>query len=317
MYKLAAIGDIHLTTETINRKNIDKSIIAKLQFVVAKCLEEKVDALLLTGDIFDNVNKYIPSTVIKNIAGLFKRLPQVFYVLGNHDRHKALNLDKEDEPVAILAELSGNMIDIDNRTVIAGNYNLIGRQWQKTYDLGSTEGLECPQELNPRQTLMLTHSYLLPKQYNVAGQFLEYESLKNPCWMYIVGHYHNRIGIIKKELGNIIVPGSFTRIKTNETHNPVMYIINLPSEQITEIEIPCEPIEKVFEDVATEKQINQLKKGISEFVLSLKADKEIFTKEVFMEVYSELVNNMTPKDEEKSRKIIGYTQNILDRELIN
>jgi len=81
--RLLHIADVHL-----GRKGRDEDILKQLQKVVEVCIEERVDLLLIAGDLFDRspVPPPVKRALTEVLQPLRERAIQVVAICGNHDR---------------------------------------------------------------------------------------------------------------------------------------------------------------------------------------------------------------------------------------
>jgi len=315
MTKVAVFGDLHMGVKTGTREDIAEALLKKLEFAGDWCEESGVEKALFAGDFFENVNHYLPTSIMLRFADQIKRFKYAGYITGNHDWHVSMGLKWEDEPIGMLHNLTGNMVNLNNETYKLDGFTILGRAWEKKYDLGRSEGLECPENHDPEKTIMLTHSYLLPAKHNIMDQYVSYENLKNPCKMYLVGHYHDSLGHMKYGNNHLLIMGSLIRNKVSETHTPYFYCLTLEDGKnikVETIEVPHETMDEVFIDNSADRQLIKLKDGISEFVSSLSTTQEVLTKEVFIEMLAETAKKEIP---EHAESVITFTQDVLDEKL--
>lgn len=293
----AVFGDLHFTHKTNTRPDAGTDILKKLRWSASYCKDAGIREVLLSGDIFDNLNHYTPFSYIKALAEILQTFDKVFYITGNHDYHKAFGLDWEDEPIGMLHELAGNMINLDGGDPypITNGYLLVGRKWKKKYDLGKGEELECPEGLDPKKTIMLTHSYLVPEEHNVMDQYVSYESLQNPCQLYLVGHYHDSLGCIPYGDKELLIMGSVFRKAVNEHHAPSFFIVDTSNiKNPKRVVIPHREPEDTFIDTSAERELLKIKEGVATFVSTLKGTRTVMTKEDFMKAISEVAQAEVP-----------------------
>ncbi|MBM7615944.1 metallophosphoesterase family protein [Alkaliphilus hydrothermalis] len=92
MLKFIHIGDVHLDTtfysrESAIREKLRGSLRMAFLEVIEACILEKVDALLIAGDLFDNhqLSFQTEELLIKSFNRLNEHNIKVFYATGNHD----------------------------------------------------------------------------------------------------------------------------------------------------------------------------------------------------------------------------------------
>lgn len=92
MFKFIHIGDVHLDTHFYSkkpalRKRLREGLRSAFQEVIQCCIQEKVNALLIAGDLFDNAQLSFQTEqlLIQQFQQLSQHEIQVFYSTGNHD----------------------------------------------------------------------------------------------------------------------------------------------------------------------------------------------------------------------------------------
>ena len=315
MERIAVFGDLHFGMKTGTRSDVAGPLLEKLRFAALYCEVNDIDKALFSGDFFENVNHYITASIMLEFVSILERFKWVGYVTGNHDFHVSMGLSWEDEPIGLLHAQTGNMQNIDTCPVKIEGFDLIGRSWRKKYDLGDGEDIECPEDLDPAKTIMLTHSYLVPEEKNVMDMYTNYESLQRPCKAYLVGHYHDSLGHLRYGDNHLLIMGSVIRNKVSETHAPHFYCLTLEEGEdikIEEIDLPHKPIEVEFIDNQVDRTLVKLKKGISEFVDSLTVTREVMSREDFMGVLAPIAHKDVP---EKASRVVAHIQSVLDEKL--
>ncbi|MEE0699506.1 MAG: metallophosphoesterase [Bacilli bacterium] len=117
--KIAQISDLHFPT-TMNDN--------KLKKIVKKISDEKVDILVLTGDIFDERTAYDEMKKACKTLGNIKTKSGIYFIFGNHDDNhytKRKNYGEDD----LLNELNKNDIKVlaDETVLINNDFYIVGR----------------------------------------------------------------------------------------------------------------------------------------------------------------------------------------------
>lgn len=312
MVKIAVVGDLHLSMGTESRELPVLDTITKLEFIRDYCAGKGINDLILLGDFWDNLKQYFPSTLILKVAHILREFGCVYFLMGNHDYHKALGLGWKDEPIGLLMGLVPQMSLLVEQKI--GNYTLIGKSWKKDYDQNLLADFECPEGYDPQKTIIAVHAYLLPKSENVMMKFHQLEDIENPVNTYLVGHYHKRLGFVQTENTQAVIPGSLTRIKSSESHNPAFFVLDLGSDDLYStsklVEIPIKDGNLIFKDMSEEKQIKRLNEDIKDFVKTLNRETKVMTHEDFSEAFAEISAIDFPED---SIKLNSYANHILDK----
>ena len=316
MLKVAVVGDPHISLGTETREDPFSDTLAKLDYISQTCVKQGVHVLIVTGDFFDNMSKYIPTSVYQKIAVCFDRFKVVYFVTGNHDFHKSFNYLWKDEPIGNLFHHCNNMVYLDENPTLIGNYRLFGRSWKKDFDRRAAEDLSCPEGYSPAESVIVCHAYLLPESEQVMGMFINIEDLQNPVNNYIVGHYHKRLDVVKRGEVSALIPGSLTRIKSSEEHIPACFVLDFDSPDlmgsVEVMYIPVRPLNEVFKDVSEDKDISRKNAEISDFVKTLKSDVVVMTRMDFIESFATIASLDFPGDGDK---LCAFTNHVLDKNI--
>jgi len=320
--KFVFIGDIHMSRETESRRNAYLDTLDKMEWLATETLRRWHGAVLvITGDIFDNLNQYLPATALTRLAEILQRFQRVYYIMGNHDWHRSAGYAAEDEMPAVLERMAGNIRRLDDGSEVfdeESGFHIIARPWRKEFDLRESAALECPDGYDTAHTLILCHAYLLPKAQNPLGQYNSVESLKRPAAFYIVGHYHGQLGMLmfkaptEDRMFRVLVPGSLTRIRVDETHNPKAYFVELSKGGIIQseaVDIPCRPHAEVFVDRTDTKAIQNIRDEISGFVSQLQVSREPMTKDGFLAAFRVKAEEGVPED--RRAAVFGFMDGVI------
>jgi DNA repair exonuclease SbcCD nuclease subunit len=243
---------------------------------------------LFEGDFVDNINQYMPAKYFFRLVSILSRFRQVFFIIGNHDYHKALGLSWEDEPIGLISKFVPGMKLLTEEKI--GKYTLLGRNWKKDYDRNVASEFECPDGMDPTKTIMAVHAYLLPKSENVMMKFNQLEDLENPVHLYLVGHYHKNLGWVTTVNTQALIPGSLTRIKSSENHTPTFFVLDLDSDDLkascVAVPVPALDGNIVFKDLSDKKQIQFLNSDIKDFVKSLDREISVMSMDDFISAFA-------------------------------
>ena len=119
--KFIHVSDLHLGKKQYNLKERYNDYFRAFQWVLDFAVSEKVDFLLISGDLFDSKNIY-PSV-----------LSEVFYSIRNFKERSSLELDREipmiciegnhDNPIYTTRSWMSFLADLDLIVLLAGDYN--------------------------------------------------------------------------------------------------------------------------------------------------------------------------------------------------
>ena len=271
--KIAVMGDLHIGCNDYSEKRAS-DFSHKFNEAIDIALKQKVQAILLLGDVFDSsaYRRSIDSFAlyIHEIApGLVKarelNVP-ILAIMGNHEFGRG----REGGELNILADLGFVHLLKDNMFELNGN-KFFGISWRNSKE----EFLEVLQKFKPDKN----NSFLLLHQF-VSGSMaipkdlceIDNVSLKNYTKVF-VGHHH-----IHESFGNICIPGSL------EVHNVleltrkkpkgfVVYDTNTGKEDFIEMAIE-RPIKYLDLDVSS-KTKSQAEKEINEWILKSSESKAL------------------------------------------
>ncbi|SCY97084.1 metallophosphoesterase family protein [Alkaliphilus peptidifermentans] len=141
MFKFIHIGDVHLDThfysrDTDLRERLRNSLRDSFNRVINTCIEERVQALLIAGDLFDNDKLSFQTEVflLKRFSKLKEHDIQVFYATGNHDpgdiNYRA-NSIKWPENVHLINDESIRVIEVIKENEVLAKIVSVGHKCKK------------------------------------------------------------------------------------------------------------------------------------------------------------------------------------------
>ncbi len=220
MVRIAHLADTHLGYKQYNLDEREKDIYDALEEISAKILEEHVDIIVHSGDLFDS-SRPTPQAyrAFKNFLKKIDGKAKIFSVLGDHDRPKSRGIAPHilfEDQMQILG-VGGNAqqqhLNIGGRdVVVAGLSNLT-----RSYRVVLVEELKKLSTLkfDGKISILLLHEGI-DKFLPFEGSFELYmdELPKNFDYL-AMGHLHTRIraSVGKSELG---YPGSSEVLRRDE-----------------------------------------------------------------------------------------------------
>jgi exonuclease SbcD len=271
--KILHTGDWHLGKRLFKEKRLPEQE-GFLAWLLETLLREKIDALVISGDIFDSPNP--PHEALKLYFDFLKRAVDqsdlsVYIIAGNHDSPKFL-----DAPKAFLGEkqiiVQGQLADDDGRAAIFHTLNCRGEKLElvllpffRSFDLhnlapiqnGEEEtsllGLtkifdDLPAKKGPR--ILVAHH--LFGHFEPAGSELTVAlsglssvplSLLEGRFDYVaLGHIHKR-QVLREENPRVVYAGSPLPFRFSENRNKSVEILEIgPAGDIksAKLEIPCQ-----------------------------------------------------------------------------
>lgn len=264
-------GDWHLTDNRPENRTDDyeKTVLRKLDFLLQKAVENKVEMILHPGDIFDSPKPsyYFFTKVMKRI----KRIHPIWFACcyGQHDlRYR----NKDDTALKALAlACSGNIVlDLNDHNFISK----IG-----IYSAGYGEEVPDFMKAYGWFKILLTHRMIVYDKLWKSQESFEYCNTflrKNKFDLIVSGDNHNSFRYV---LGNrsLFNCGSMMRSTIAQVHHkPIFYIMDTSKGMISleQYYIPIEYAEDVFRmnKIEQEKDRNN---QLDAFVSGLSEHKEM------------------------------------------
>jgi len=219
MVRIAHLADTHLGHKQYNLEERENDIYDVLEEIGDIILEEKVDIVIHSGDLFDSSR---PTTqtyyMFKNFLKKLNGKTKFFAILGDHDRPKARGMaphklfDDQIETLGVAGTAEHREVEVNgDRVLIVGISNLSRSYMPLLMDeLGKLEKIE---RKNPSILVM----------HQAIDQFLPFEdawevaftALPKTFDYYAMGHLHSRIKASVGQ-GELAYPGSSEIIRSDE-----------------------------------------------------------------------------------------------------
>lgn len=212
--KFAHITDPHFTSVAPSSRidNFVEASFAKFEWVLQRCVDEKADALLITGDLFST------PTQIDQIKNRLKALilkygVRVISIPGNHDllHYNVGYIDRTSYMAMASPEV---MIDLSGQP--EGEYH-IGDWIIKMHPFG-----EAFPMVNIKNTIILSHCFY---NYDKEDRLSVHRQHVYKCGAKFVlfGHDHNQYQVEDNNGTLVVRPGALTR-GTSHTENRVRVV---------------------------------------------------------------------------------------------
>ena len=239
MFRFLHIADIHLGKYQHQSAERYGDYFAALESVVAHARREKVDALLIAGDLFDEQEP--AAETIRRAARALRPLREagisVYAIEGNHDRRKrtepACALDilagegylhllrpsVEDQKLTLPPhdeEKGGALVDAAEGVVIAG-LGFLGHSIEE-YHRQAAEQL--PEDAF---VILLSHAMVSPDEQTLEYGCIAYddlEPLRERVGYLALGHRHTRVGLEGELDGWVFNPGSLEYVNSLDYRLP-------------------------------------------------------------------------------------------------
>lgn len=321
-FSILTMGDIHISdiNPRSRKDNFKETILGKIEQLLQLSIKLKVDAVEVTGDIF---NIKIPTKnshdLTRELITLFKRFKcPVYAIPGNHDL-TADDLDTlSEQPISVLFA-SGAIKNLSHEVITKKGLkvSLVGIPFTK--NIGDLTNLKIPPKDDAAAQICLMHIYASPNGGKLFKERLygydELAALGSDA--FVLGHYHVNQGIQWLDKKCFVNLGSISRGTLAEEsieHKPEFGHIKITGGEGLETVITAEaipviikPAEEVFDlqKRGTEKKENaDIQKFVEHLVTEATTDdKEKLTIEDHMgkmDVEKEVYNTVIELIQEAS-----------------
>lgn len=254
--RLLAVGDLHLrsTAPAVRKDDFLMTMDRKLDFIFETARNERTDAVVFPGDVFDKSNP--PHGLVEYAVRKFKDSGLTFlFVYGQHDL-RYHTLDKKNSPLGVLATALGK-----NAIVLCENSFDLVAQDVRVRVYGSSWGESIPETLSSANStkeksvgtyaVFVLHRPVTVDRLPWTHEYLLHTSeLVDACPgadVFVVGDNHKRFIDVINDV-QIVNMGSVMRQTADQKfHDPGVEILTFGKSGISNKFIPI-PIESdVFE----------------------------------------------------------------------
>ncbi len=178
---IAHVSDSHLGYRQYGLVEREKDLYTCFEEVVSKAIEEHVDVVVHSGDLFHSPNPPPQAyrSAMRALKGLKQRGIPFLYVMGQHDRPKTQAL----APTSILEDMD-LLIHLSHRPYVSGDYSIVGLDYARGQVL--KEKLYGLKPLTRKSVLAM---HVLLKEVSPLGEFSINEIPKGFIY-YALGDYH-------------------------------------------------------------------------------------------------------------------------------
>ncbi|HJZ19288.1 MAG TPA: DNA repair exonuclease [Candidatus Nanoarchaeia archaeon] len=269
MVKFAHMADIHLGGW--RHKELQDLNFQSFQKALNMCIDEKIDFLLIAGDLFDTA--YPPIEILKETFAEFRRLKDsgipCFIISGSHDYSVSGKTFLE---VLEKGGFCKNVTDFDEtekgiilNPTIHNGVALYGFPGKKSgLDLKDLKKIKLKPSENKFKILMLhtTIDKAVESLGNLPIDFVEADSLPETDYC-ALGHIHIRLQYKQFVYPGPLFPNNFAELETLK-HGSFCMIDTNNEKPVKTIEIPIKKIESVYVTItdgltATDEIISKLK----------------------------------------------------------
>lgn len=280
MVRIAHLADTHLGYRQYNLEERENDIYDVLEEIGDKILEEKVDIVIHSGDLFDSSRPrtktyYVFKKFLKRLNGRTK----FFAVLGDHDRPKARGMpphklfDDQIRTLGVTGTAEHQEVNINGEKILIVGISNLSRSYSALLadELKKLENIEqtCPKILVMHQAI----DKFLP--FEDAWE-IAFTSLPKTFDYYALGHLHARTKASCGE-GELAYPGSSEIIKSDEIPSweksgKGFLIVDIEDEEVKVTDVN---LERIRPQVRGKIDYSNLDYEIEELVRSLSFDEKL------------------------------------------
>ncbi len=325
---IAHLADTHLGIRLYGFDWTYDAILEHFKQAFTRALEEKVDAIILAGDLFDKPrppNKAL-KTVIELVSQAVEKGVRVYGVLGEHDLPKVTDIPPQLlVPGLHVFGLSGSQVDciaVDGREYCIGGVNHLPLKYERGMKAKLVSMINSVVAKMNNKSVLVMHQNIASFEMFEPG--LEINEIPEKPLYVAMGHLHRRI-IYRRENGQLIVyPGSLDILKRDEIsewkkNGKGFYLVDLsgdePQVQPVDTEvIPQELVEAYLKELETKvsavaSKLPRDKKSILHVIVLLKTSEKTDVLPIIKRIVSRYSQNISVRVEKK------YVEEELGREV--
>lgn len=250
MIRVAHLSDTHLGYRQYNLEEREQDIYDVLDEIADKILDERVDIVIHSGDLFDS---WRPTTqayyAFKSFLGKLKGKPKVLTILGDHDSPKRRGMAPHmlfDDKIEILGlnEASHHVLNLNGQDVLVAGISHLSRRYRNllTDELGKLDTLAA----NFKFSILTLHQSI-DKFFPFEDAFeLKLEDVPKNFSYYAIGHLHNRVRA-SHGVGELGYSGSTEILRKNEISGwekakKGFYVVDVDSDEVNVAEVNLDRI---------------------------------------------------------------------------
>jgi len=274
--KFIHTADLHLDTPFKGLSNWNSDLASKLKDATFKsfrkiidlCLKEKVDFLVISGDIFDSENKSLAAQLkfVSELKRLSERGIPTYFICGNHDPLSSW-LEDLQMPENVF---QFNSSEVENVTYQKDNSpiaDIHGISFQnKVVNQNLARNYQLKSNPSPISIAILHGTIGIPGQHENYAPF-KVEDVSNKGFDYwALGHIHKR-QIVHEQTPKIVYPGNPQGRDFGETGPKGCYIVEINENNTPELKFESTQLirfEDVQIDLSGEDKIDKLPERIEE-----------------------------------------------------
>ncbi|MBC7113791.1 MAG: DNA repair exonuclease [Candidatus Methanomethyliales bacterium] len=254
MVRVAHIADTHLGFRQYNLDEREQDIYDVMNEIADKILEEHVDVVIHSGDLFDSPRPSAQAYyAFKRFLARLNGKTHVFSILGDHDTPKRRGMPPQklfDERIQILGLAGGEhqVLSLNGQEVMIAGVSFVGRRYRELL-IEELKKLDSLAQEYPISILALHQA--IERFFAVEEAFeLRMDELPRNFNYYALGHLHNRIRASFGR-GELAYAGSTEILRVNEIdewekRGKGFYIVDIDNESVSIKEINLEGVRPQF-----------------------------------------------------------------------
>ncbi|MEM2991036.1 MAG: DNA repair exonuclease, partial [Halobacteria archaeon] len=251
MVRIAHLADTHLGYKQYNLEEREQDIYDALEEIASKILEESVDIVLHSGDLFDSWRPTARAyyEFKKFLNKLDKMKVKVYTILGDHDRPKKLGLPPHrlfEDKIEILgiASAEHRILKLNDEELFIAGISNLNRRYREVL-LQELKKLDI-QAAKYKKSILMLHQAI--DKFAPEEVFeVKLEELPRNFKYIAMGHLHTRVRATHGN-GELAYPGSIEILRRDEItgyekHGKGFYLIDIEGDEarISEVKLNVRP----------------------------------------------------------------------------
>lgn len=278
--KLLLVSDLHLR-HSRPRSRTDgwpEVVYRKLGAILGIWADHGCDAILQAGDFFDSpsVSLGLVSSVIEQFRYAFSEIPRMFCVCGQHDivMHSLGSVHRS--PLRVL-EAAGVVEILKGE----GEPATLATRGECVHIYGASFGQEIPEPEFPNDFMVLVAHVGVGDKPLFPGHEITYPeqfARRHPWFnLILLGDYHYPfVQTVKTDYAETLVvnTGCMLRLRAVERDMervPHVSILDTTTMELTEVPLPCEPPERVFDAAEQEEDSDERSDRVAALAAKLRS----------------------------------------------
>jgi len=250
MVRVVHIADTHLGFRQYNLEEREQDIYNVMDEIADKILEERVDIVIHSGDLFDSPRPTAQAYyAFKKFLARLDGKARVFSILGDHDTPKRRGMPPQrlfDDRIQILGLKGGEhqVLHLNGQDVLVAGISHFGRRYKEV----------LVEELKKLDLIAAKYSVSILALHQAIDKFfaieelyeLKLDELPRSFRYYAMGHLHNRVRA-SFGCGELAYAGSTEIFRSNEIgewqkHGKGFYVIDIEKDYVNVSEYNLETL---------------------------------------------------------------------------